>query len=114
MVFKSKNEVLNINEYSLKLDYNTGILNNNIYNEAYVSGTVYNPMYLLGKMVIKIHFYDSSYNELVSLQKEIELLGKGYSAISFHCGASIDELAENKTFNDIYYYKIEILQLSIN
>lgn len=114
MVFKSKNEVLNINEYSLKLDYNTGILNNNIYNEAYVSGAVYNPMYLLGKMVIKIHFYDSSYNELVSLQKEIELLGKGYSVISFHCGASIDELAENKTFNDIYYYKIEILQLSIN
>lgn len=114
MVFKSKNEVLNINEYSLKLDYSTGILNNNIYNEAYVSGTVYNPMYLVGKMVIKIHFYDSSYNELVSHQKEIELLGKGYSAISFHCGVSIEELAENKTFNDIYYYKIEILQLSIN
>lgn len=114
MLFKSKKEILNINEYSLKLDYITGILNNNIYNEVYVAGAVYNPMHLSGKMNIKIHFYDNSYNELGSHQEEIKLLGSNYNAISFHFGTSIEELTENKTFDDIYYYKIDILQLSIN
>lgn len=96
-----------------KISLNNGL--NNIlyhivplYNQTaiVVSGNVSNINYLSGSFDMKTDYYNSDFNKIGSCMKQIKLLGKGYSYISFSC--RLDENEINGNLSDIKYYKINL------
>jgi hypothetical protein len=94
------------------MNFFTGTLYDN--SKFYISGHIANPNYLKGNVYMNAKYYDKNYNEIGNCNDAIELLGKGYSNISFSCHISPKELSNNKTFEDIAYYKVNISSIDID
>ncbi len=107
-----KNNHIYLDTNGMVMNFFTGILSNN--SKLYISGHISNPMYLKGNVYMTTKYYDQNYNEIGICDDTIKLLGKGYSNISFSCHISETDLSNNKNFEDVVYYKINISSLDIN
>lgn len=96
----------------MTINFFTGILSNN--SKLYISGNIANPMYNKGNVYMITKYYDKNYNEIGICDDTVQLLGKGYSNISFSCQISELELTNNKKIEDVVYYKINISSLEID
>lgn len=123
-VFPSKMGALDINSdyykynetfHSIKLknidasfDFFVGSQNYNGSERVYISGSFNNPNYLNDKIYTKTFFFDSNKNVIATCDSEDSLLGKGYSAVAFYCGIDEQNFINNKSIDDIMYYKMLI------
>lgn len=75
-------------------------------NRIYVSGYFSNPDYLNNTIYSKTLFFDSNKNIIAECDSKDNLLGQGYSNVSFYCGTDESKFYNNKTVDDVSYYKI--------
>ena len=75
-------------------------------SEIYISGNVSNYNYIDDTFDLKILYYDKDYNVIGECNENIDLLGRGYSNISFSCQTARTELSLNKSIDDVIYYKL--------
>lgn len=108
---KSIDNKIYLDNNGMDLHFFTGILYDK--SKIYISGNISNPMYYKGSVEMITNYYDKDYNKIGSCNDTIELLGEGYSYISFSCDISEQDLINDKGFDDIMYYKVNILTPNI-
>lgn len=104
-----KKNIISLNNGQNNLEYFTGFLSNR--ESVYVSGHVTNYKYLLGNFDMITEYYDENYKKIGTCSDQIDLLGKGYSYISFSCHTKESEI--KGSFDSIKYYKIYIENFNI-
>lgn len=110
--FSSRKKQINLDNKGMIINFFTGILNDR--SSLYISGNIANPMYLKGNVDMTTKYYDKSYNEVGKCSENIKLLGEGYPYISFSCHIKESELANESSFSDIKYYKLNISSVEID
>lgn len=105
------NETLHLIELKnidTSLNFFVGNQNYNNSERVYISGYFNNSNYLDDIIYTKTLFFDSNKQIIATCDSEDSLLGKGYSSIAFYCGVDESNFINNKSIDDIKYYKILI------
>ena len=89
-----------------KLNFSSGVLSDK--SKIHVSGSIYNPLFFKGNLELETYFYDSNYDEVGVCKDNVNLLGPGYTYISYSCNLPVSELKNNKSLEDVMYYKIKL------
>ena len=107
--------IYNNESHSIKLKNINSSLNffvgSQIYKDServYISGNFSNSDYLYDTIYTKTLFFDANKDIITICDSEDNLLGKGFSSVAFYCGIDESNFNNNKTINDIKYYKILI------
>ena len=77
-------------------------------NRVYITGYFNNSNYLDDIIYTKTLFLDSNKEIIAVCDAQDSLLGEGYSSVAFYCGVDTNDFKNNKTLNDIVYYKVLI------
>lgn len=101
------NDKIKMND-GMYLFFNSEIVNNETQHDAIVSGYVYNPTNSTEIISLSVEYYDDN-NELIgTCYKEIQLLGEEHLEVAYTCSTTDEEIYNNKTVDDIKYFKVNI------